>query len=486
MAQAEIPLNRLESIRGEGTTPARMRAIRILSAGIFFSLLGLIILAAIPYGTAAPWWKALFVSAVLLLAIFWIIESYLSERLVGDAWPLILPIAALIVFALLQTVAFTTGPSPAGISVSTWNAISSDPYQTRFFVLQLLTLTLAGVFVSRYASSESRIMALVNVVILVAVASAIFGIIRQTTQTAVGFGLPLIKPEQGFAQFINKNHFAYLMEMAFGLVLGIVLGGGVKRERILIYVAALLPIWTGLVVCGSRGGLVAMLSQFVIALLLFGVLLRRQPHRQEGSKLIRMARSVPATIVLLAILVAGVLIGTLWLGGDQLASRIEDSRTEFNADMDELRQGVSRKEIWRVTLRMFADNPLVGVGMGAYWTAVPRYHDASGRMTPQEAHNDYLEVLASGGLVAIALLGWFAVVLFRRTKENVLSSNRFRRTICFGAAIGIAGVAIHSMFDFGLHQIINAVIFTTLVAIATSKTQWTKRGTETHEELRTF
>jgi O-antigen ligase len=486
MAQAEIPLNGLESIRGAKTTPARMRAIRILSTGIFFSLVGLIMLAAVPYGTAAPWWKALFVSAVLVLAIFWIVESYLSERLFGDVWPLILPIAALIAFSLLQTIAFSTGPSPAGVSVSTWNAISFDPYQTRFFVLQLLALTLAGVFVSRYASTESRVMALVNVVIVVAVASAIFGIIRQTTQTAVFFGLPLIKPEQGFAQFVNKNHFAYLMEMAFGLVLGLLLGGGVKRDRILVYVAALLPIWTGLVVCGSRGGLVAMLSQFVIALLLFGVLLRRQPQREDGSKFIRLVRSLPATIVLLVVLVAGVLVGTLWLGGDQLANRIEDSRAEFSASIDESRQGVGRKEIWRVTLRMFADNPLVGVGMGAYWTAVPRYHDASGRMTPQEAHNDYLEILASGGLMASALVVWFAVVLFRRTKENVLSSNRFRRAICFGAAIGIAGVAIHSIFDFGLHVIINAVVFTTLVAIATSKTQWTKRSTETHEELRNF
>ena len=484
MAQAEIPLNGLEPVRGAGSTSARIRVIRILSAGIFFSLLGLIIIAAVPYGTAAAWWKALFVSAIFLLAIFWIIESYLSERLFGDAWPLILPIASLIIFSLLQTIAFSSGPSPAGISLSTWNAISVDPYQTRFFVLQLFALTLAGVFVSRYASSESRVMALVNVVIVVAVVSAIFGIIRQTTQTAVGFGLPLIKPEQGFGQFINKNHFAYLMEMAFGLVLGILLGGGVKRDRILIYVAALLPIWTGLVVCGSRGGLVAMLAQFVIALLLFGVLLRRQPQRQESSKLIRLARSLPATIVLLVMLVAGVLIGTLWLGGDQLASRIEDSRTEFSAEMDESRQGVSRKEIWRVTLRMFADNPLAGVGMGAYWTAVPRYHDASGRMTPQEAHNDYLEILASGGLIALALVVWFAVVLFWRTKENVLSSNRFRRTISFGAAIGIAGVAIHSMFDFGLHLIINAVVFTTLVAMATSKSQWTKCRTETHEEFR--
>ncbi len=478
MAQADISATGFDSIGRVGDTSARTRIGRIISTGIFFSLLALIVITAVPYGTVEAWWKAFFVCLVFVLAIFWIIESYLSRCLFGDAWSLVLPIAALAVFSLLQTVALSSGPSPAGVSVSTWNAISVDPYQTRFFVLQLVALMLAGVFVARYANTESRVMALVNVVIVVAVASALFGVIRQTSQTAVGFGLPLIKPEQGFAQFVNKNHFAYLMEMAFGLVLGVILGGGVKRERILVYVAALLPIWSAFVLCGSRGGLIAMLAQFVIALLLFGVLLRREPPRAAESKLMGFARSLPATIILLAMLISGVLVGTLWLGGDQLASRIEESRNEISATMDEARQGVSRKEIWRVTLRMFAANPIVGVGMGAYWMAVPRYHDASGRMTPQEAHNDYLEVLASGGLVAAALAVWFAVVLFRRTKENVLSSNRFRRTICFGAAIGIAGVAIHSMFDFGLHMIINAVVFATLVAIATSKTQWTRQTTE--------
>jgi putative inorganic carbon (HCO3(-)) transporter len=474
MSQVHVSVSTTESLTGVGTGSVRARS-RVLGATIFFTLLGLIVVTAIPYGTVEAWWKAFFVCAVFTLAILWIIESHLSERLFGDAWPLVVPIAALALFSFLQTIAFAQGDSPAGLTVPTWNAISADPYQTRFFVLQLLALALAGVFISRYATTERRVMVLVNLVIGLAVASAIFGIVRQTTQHSVGFGLPLIKPDQGFAQFVNKNHFAYLMEMAFGLVLGIVLAGGVKRDRVLVYVAALLPVWAALVICGSRGGLIAMLAQVVIALLLFGTLLRRDRPTERESKLIAIARSLPATILLLVLLIGGVIFGTLWLGGDQLATRIEESRTEISASMDEGRQGVSRKDIWRVTLRMFAANPVVGVGMGAYWTAFPKFHDASGRMTPQEAHNDYLELLASGGLIAAALAVWLAVVVFRRTKENVFSSNRFRRAICFGAAIGIAGVAIHSMFDFGLHLIINALVFTTLLAIATSKTKWTRQ-----------
>ena len=65
---------------------------------------------------------------------------------------------------------------------------------------------------------------LVYTILAVAIASAVFGILRHTTQHQIGFVLPLLKPNQGYGQFINKNHFAYLMEMAFGLGLGIAIG----------------------------------------------------------------------------------------------------------------------------------------------------------------------------------------------------------------------------------------------------------------------
>ncbi|HYJ87572.1 MAG TPA: O-antigen ligase family protein, partial [Pyrinomonadaceae bacterium] len=154
-----------------------------------------------------------------------------------------------------------------------------------------------------------------------------------------------------------------------------------------------------------------------------------------------------------------------------LATQIEESHKEFSADTAS-RQGVSRNEIWRVTLRMFAAHPILGVGMGGYWTAVPEFHDAAGTMRPQEAHNDYLELLASGGLVGAAIAIWFVVAVIRRTRRNLRSTNRFRRAACFGATIGLIGVAVHSLVDFGLHIMINALIFTTLIVIATSKLRW--------------
>jgi O-antigen ligase len=218
-----------------------------------------------------------------------------------------------------------------------------------------------------------------------------------------------------------------------------------------------------------------MLAQVVVAALLFSVVARTgvSTHAVAApARLVQVTRSWPVRALLILVLVAGVGLGTLWLGGDQLATRIEQSRNELNEDTDGLRQGVSRNEIWRASWRLFKAHPVLGVGMGGYWAAIPQFHNASGAMTPQEAHNDYLELLASGGLLGLALVIWFAVIVCKRTRDNLRSPNRFARAACFGAAIGLAGVAVHSLVDFGLHTIVNAFVFTTLIVIATSKSPW--------------
>jgi O-antigen ligase len=116
---------------------------------------------------------------------------------------------------------------------------------------------------------------------------------------------------------------------------------------------------------------------------------------------------------------------------------------------------------------MFKANPISGVGLGAYWAAITEYHDASGSLTPQEAHNDYLELLASGGVVGAGLGCWFLIVLAKRIKANLRSANSFRRGVRYGAILGVIGVLIHSLFDFGLHMLVNALVFAALVVIAT-------------------
>lgn len=420
---------------------------------IFAALVGLIALAAIPYGTVEAWWKAAFICAVFAICILAIVEGLLTGANRIEGGPVLLPMLALSVLAFVQTISFGSN--------DVWSAISADPFQTRFFVLQMLALAAFLALLYRYANTEPRVRVLVYTILGVAVASALFGLLRHTTQQETGFVLPLLKQNQGYGQFINKNHFAYLMEMAFGLGVGILIGGGITGDRVMIYVALLLPIWTGLVLSNSRGGILAMLAQVLVAALLLSS--RSYPALPRSVLFSPVVKGV-----LVLVLVAGVLFGTFWVGGDRLASNFEAARNELNPQAVNARDGVSRNEIWRASLKMFSAHPFLGVGLGGYWIGITTYHDASGLMTPQEAHNDYLELLSSGGLIGFAIGVWFLVVVVRLIRKNLSVDTGFRRAVRFGAVLGLAGVAAHSLVDFGLHIIVNAIVFFALIMMSTA------------------
>lgn len=402
---------------------------------IFGLLLCILIAVPMPYGTIEPWWKAVFICSVFAVCVLAVLETSLGRSFCVDLWLPLWPMLALSCLAFVQS----------------WTRISADAFQTRFFVLQLLALTAFLALLYRYAATEARMRVLIFAIVGVALVSAIFGTLRQTTQHDVGFVLPLLRPKQGFAQFINKNHFAFLIEMAFGLVVGLVIGE--RSRQTLFYLAFLPPLWIGLVLSNSRGGILAMLVQVVIAALL-------------------LTRRLVLRTALVVALVAGVLVGTLWVGGDRLMSNFEHASSEVSVDTT--REGASRNDIWRATLKLFATHPILGAGLGGYWIAITAHHDASGTLTPQEAHNDYLELLASGGVIGFALGVWFVVSVARLIQTNFWSNTGSMRAIRLGAVLGLAGVAVHSLVDFGLHLMGNAVVFIALIMMATATIQTRK------------
>src|SRR5258708_33972351 len=134
----------------------------------------------------------------------------------------------------------------------------------------------------------------------------------------------------------------------------------------------------------------------------------------------------------------------------------------------------SRKEIWAGTWPMIKEHPLAGVGFGGYWIGITRYHRASGEMTPQQAHNDYLELMASGGVIGCALAGWFLVVVLKGARRRSRSTDPYYRATCLGGLAAIFGVAIHSFVDFGLHITINALIFVAVTVIVVQPNRFGK------------
>ena len=123
---------------------------RVLPALVFYSLLVIIVLAAVPYGSVEPWWKAAFGCAIFLAGAIAFIEFYFSvgtssvssrfgkgtkEESLTDSlerssatpreeskrrreskttrYLFLLPLLALVVFGLLQTIPFGSSYSAA-------------------------------------------------------------------------------------------------------------------------------------------------------------------------------------------------------------------------------------------------------------------------------------------------------------------------------------------------------------------------------------
>lgn len=462
----------LSLAKPRGNIYGRERAARSLDRGIFFSLLLIIALAAATSGTAEPWWEAIFECGIFALTIAWIGEGQFRATWLVAEHRLLGPLLLLAAFALLQSLPLWSAPFIAGVGNETWNALSASPDNTQLAALKLFALTLAGGLLLRYTNNHQRLRTLIHVIVGIGFAAALFGICRHLLERrASGPVFPGLSPGEGYGQFGNPNHFAVLMEMVFGLLLGLLMHVEVRRAASLLYGVAVIPVWAALVLTNSRGAIFSMSGQLLFtAILIFtlqspGKFLMRQV-RSRGSVIAWLQRAGRLGVVqaaLIACLLVAVGFGTMWVGGEPLVRRLRTVPGEFSA---EGRMGASRLEIWRATWRLIKANPIMGVGFGAFGVAIPRYHDATGQWTPQEAHNDYLETLASGGVVGGALAAWFFASFIKQARARLRLSNSFRRAACIGALIGLFGVAIHSLVDFGLHIEINALIFIALMVIA--------------------
>ena len=448
----------------------RASALGVLDAVVFYGVVILIGLTAIPYGTVEPWSQALFECAVFLLTLLWVIHGFVKGSWRVERMHLICPLVALVSLAIVQSLAWWQ-TDWAGTKV--WYAISADPFETWAFVLRISALILACVLLMQFTSSKRRLGILVATIVAVAVASSVFGIARQTMQHSPGFFLPGLKPESGYGQFINKNHFGFLIEMAMGLVIG----GAVMRNRrrvelMPLYLSLLLIMWAALVLSKSRGALLALAVEVIFAGLLFLGTRRSATTSDSSSKstLLRWTRSLAARTIMVGVLLSILVGGVIWLGGDQLATGVETAAIEMaGVDPTEFNDRTRRSDIWRATWSMFKAHPLLGAGLGGYWAEVPAYHDGSGVLAPRQAHNEYLELLASGGIIGAALFVWFAIALIRQARENVASASGFQRAVLLGAIVGLVGVGVHSIVDFGLHITSNALVFVALLAIINLK-----------------
>jgi hypothetical protein len=454
------------AVRGRTSTAA------LLGSVIFYGLLALMVLTAVPYGTVEPWWDALFQTVVFLFAVLWMVEGFLSKRWCLPEHRLFIPLLCLAAFVFLQSLSLGyLNLTSLGINTSGLGYTSADPYESGWVARKLLALIITGALLMRYTTTARRFKWLVFVIIGVGIASSVFGLARQTMQgDAPSYVLPSLKPHTaGYAQFINKNHFAFLVEMSLGLVLGLLLAARRKLDWALAYVTAALLMAAAIILSNARAGVFSMLAELLFLCALLIVFHHRQRKHQGMAPLSRL-RAWGFPVV--GALVCGTLLlvaasGVVWFGGEPLVTRMAALSSEMQPTNVDTHLGVRRVEIWQATWRLIKSHPIAGTGFGAFSVAITKQHDATGEWTPEAAHNDYLELVAGGGLIGFAIVCWFVVAFFRLARKRLNSPDPFRRAASLGALAALFAVATHSLVDFGLHTTVNSIVFVGLIVIVT-------------------
>lgn len=401
---------------------------------LLYGTFGLLMFGPLAFGAVEPWSIFILEAGAVVLALLWLAKQFVDQELTIERNPLFLPMAAFGVLILAQ-ITFRT---------------SSYLHDT---IAQALLYLAYGVlcFVSTQSllrSSQARKMAMI--VSFYGFAIAALALVQGIAPNGKLYWIR--EPRLGgwiYGPYVNHNHYAGLMEMLIPIPLVISLSHlADEKERLAGGIAAAVMAGT-VFLSGSRGGMLAVLIEF----LLLAILVTRQ---KRG---VRTAVGVGVSaIVLLSLLT--------WLGGKELTTRMFSIGRETRIEIS----GGMRLSIDRDALSMFRRKPVLGWGLGAFPVAYPQFRSFYTNFFVNEAHNDYLQLLTETGVLGFGVMIWFLVALYRTAIRKISHwTSSVSGSLTLACLLGITGILVHSCLDFNLQIPANAALFYVLCSLAASQ-----------------
>ncbi|MGB8958238.1 MAG: O-antigen ligase family protein [Candidatus Aminicenantales bacterium] len=491
---------------------------------VFWGLCAVLVFVPLPIGSVEEWSIFVFEAATIGLFLLWVggrlfgrRNSRQKEQNPGGDWaahqssdqgwpddqslsgrlPLFFKvlIGIFLGFSLLQIV-----PLPAGlvkilspraydiyaglvrdaiIAPSPRLTLSLSPSASVYELILIVCYGLFGYLVLRTLRSRGR----AEILVIVILASALFQSFYGLAETFSGHEMILGRAKRyGLGSvtgtFVNRNHLAGFLEMAFPLSLGYLLvkaryfameKGLSLRRRILWFsqeslqwtlLLGLVPafIGVGLIFSKSRSGIMVLAVTAVLAAVAaasWRAFSDADGEAKGSSEEGRLKARAEGRIVRLVVMV--VLAAAVWLGIGPIIDRF--SEVDISAEV--------RKTFYQNTLQMIGDFPWAGTGKGTYVNAYAMYEKVDDRLRLSFAHNDYLEYAAENGIIgggALIFAGVGLVVclagLWRRRRSS------FAKGIGLGALLGVTAILLHGFTDFNLQITANAVYFTALAMLA--------------------
>jgi O-antigen ligase len=345
-------------------------------------------LATLTLWTPAYWPVALFEISVFLIAGMALIGGRAPAK--GTYFPLF-ALSFIVLWGCLQLVTGST----------------INRFATERAILQWITWA-AVYYIGVSTAAEKTVARLLRAgVVWFAFAVAVEAILQAYLSPGKAFGLfPTGYHDFVMGPIVYHTHFAVFVETILPIALFLALR---QAREFYLFLGVSAVLLTAVVVSASRGGLIITCAEVLCVLLLSQL----QKHKFGGK--------IGSAALALAVATA---LFTLIVG-------FETTSTRFSSEA--LTAG--RVQFAISTLHMIAARPWIGWGLGCWPAAYPAYATFDPGAIVNQAHCDWLQWVAEGGLpVGLAMLA-LAVWSFRIAIQSIWG-------------IGVIAVLIHAAFDY--------------------------------------
>jgi O-antigen ligase len=215
--------------------------------------------------------------------------------------------------------------------------------------------------------------------------------------------------EDVLGPFVNRNQYAAWVE----LLLPVALYLAVTARRRALYGTAAAVLLGSVIAGASRAGSALAVGE------VFAVALALAARHANPRRAVAMWAAQFACFAAIAIAVVG------W---QSLRDRLGAPGTES-----------LRVDAVRASLAMIHDRPWMGSGLGTWARMYPRYAGLDTGMVVNQAHNDWAQWAAEGGLPFLMVMILFAGLLCKPAFRSIYG-------------LGVAAVLLHALVDYPMQQ----------------------------------
>lgn len=247
--------------------------------------------------------------------------------------------------------------------------------------------------------------------------------------------------------FGNKNMASHFVVMTLPLSFIYLVISSNKKNIVLYSITTFIGLWF-IMFASARQAYVAIALELFILIVFFALDFFKYRKKSFLSSITLNRTKLSAlVVVILSLYLVSNLTNQGW--------DFDNSTKIKRAQTINFEGGSTRLPAWLNTIEMIKDHPILGVGVGQWSQAYPKYYDRvskdvifNERTKLNRLHNDYLEIFSNVGLIGFLILLWLLFIIITKVWGILINQMHNYRMQTLGIALGLAGFSVVAFFSF--------------------------------------